>query len=53
LFLLHHAISPFAEPHNNKLIQPLWHSNLRVKKCTPTLFVFAVLLANSLQSSKA
>jgi len=37
LFLLHHAISPFSELHNNNLHYLLWHSNLRVKKCTPSL----------------
>jgi len=38
LFLLHYAISSFAETHNNKLWWLLWHSNLRVKKGTSTLF---------------
>ena len=37
LFLLHHAISPFSELHNSYLIYLFWHSNLRVKKCTPPL----------------
>jgi len=36
LFLLHHPISPFSEVHNRLYI--LWHSKLRVKKCTPSLF---------------
>jgi len=43
---LHHAISPFSELHNNDLLYLLWHSNLRVKKCAPSLF-------NSLQSDEA
>jgi len=49
LLLLHHAISPFSELHNNESLYLLWHSNLRVKKCTPSLFR-KVLLVNSLQS---
>jgi len=38
LFLLLHAISPFSELHNNNFLYLLWHSNLRVKKCTPSSF---------------
>jgi len=38
LFLLHHAVSPFLELHNNSFLYLLWHSNVRVKKCTPSLF---------------
>jgi len=38
LFLLHHAISLFSVLHNNNLLYLLWHSKLRVKKCTPSLF---------------
>jgi len=34
LLLLHHAISPFLELHNNNLLYLLWHSNSGVKKCT-------------------
>jgi len=29
---------PFSELHNNNLLYLLWHSNLRVKTCTPSLF---------------
>jgi len=36
-FLLHYAILRLAELHNNKFSQLLWHSNLRVHKCTPSL----------------
>jgi len=43
LFLLHHAISPFSELHNNNFLYLLWHSNLRVKKCTPSLFSQSVV----------
>jgi len=38
LFLLNHAISQFSELHNNNLLYLLCHSNLRVKKCTLSLF---------------
>jgi len=38
LFLLHHAISPFSELHDNNLLYLLWHSKLRIKKCTPSFF---------------
>ena len=31
LFLLHHAISPFLELHNNNLLYQFWHLKLRVK----------------------
>jgi len=53
LFLLHDAISSFAELHNNNLLYLLRHSNLRVKKCTPCLFSQKVFLVNSLQCGKA
>jgi len=43
LSLLHHAISPFSELHNNNLLYLLWHSNLSVKKCTPSLFSQSVV----------
>jgi len=43
LFLLHHAISPFSELDNNNLLYLLWHSNLRVRKCTPSLFSLSVV----------
>jgi len=52
LSLLHHAISPFSELHNNNFLYQWWHSNLRVKKCTPSL-VSLMLLVNSLQSCNA
>jgi len=38
LFLFHHAISLFSELHNDNLLYLLWHSKLRAKKCTPSLF---------------
>jgi len=41
--LLHHAISPFSELHNNNLLYLLWHSNLTVKKCNPSLFSQSVV----------
>jgi len=37
LFLFHHAISLFSELRNNNLLYLLWHSKLRVKKCTTSL----------------
>jgi len=37
--LLHQAISLFSELHNNNLLYLLCHSNSRVKKCTPSLFL--------------
>ena len=43
LFLLHHAISPFSELHSNNLLCLLWRSKLRVKKCTPSLFLQSVV----------
>jgi len=43
LFLLHHAISPFSELHNSNLLYLLSHSKLRVKKCTPSLFLQSVV----------
>jgi len=43
LFLLHDAISSFAELHNNNLLYLLLHSKLRVKKCTPSLFSQSVV----------
>jgi len=43
LFLLHHALSPFSELHNNNLFYLLWHSELRVKKCIPSLFSQSVI----------
>ena len=52
LVLLHHAISPFSELHNNSLLYLLWHSKLRVKN-VPHLCFRKVLLVNSLQSGKA
>jgi len=52
LSLLHHAISPFSELHNNNLLYLLWHSNLSVKN-VPHLCFRKVLLVNSLQSGKA
>ena len=54
LFLLHHAISPFSEWHNNNLLYLLlWYSNLRVQKCNvPHLCFRKVLRVNSLQSGK-
>jgi len=50
LFLLHHAISPFLELHNNNLLYLLWHSNLRVKN-VPHLCFRKVLLINAFTSS--
>ena len=38
IVLFHHALSLFSEVHNKKLLHRLWHSKLRVKKCTPSLF---------------
>ena len=38
-FLLHHAISLFSVLHNNNMLYLLCHSNLRVKECTPSLFL--------------
>jgi len=54
LFTLHHVISPFSELHNNNLLQAylLWHSKVRVMKCTH-LYFRKVLLVSSLQSGKA
>jgi len=52
LFLLHHAVSPFSELHNNNLLYLLWHSNLRVKNVSRLCFR-KVLLVSSLQSCKA
>jgi len=52
LFLLHHALLPLAELHTNDLLYLLWHSNFKVKKCTPSLFR-KIWLVNSLQSGKA
>jgi len=43
LFVLHHAKSPFSELHNYNFLYILWHSNLRVKKCTPSLFSQSVI----------
>jgi len=43
LLLLHHAISPFSELHNNNLLHLLWHSKLSVKKCIPSLFLQSVV----------
>jgi len=43
LFLLHRAISPFSELHAYNLLYQLWHSNLRVKKSTPSLFFQSVV----------
>jgi len=43
LLLFHHAISPFSELHNSNLLYLLWHSKLRVKKCTPSLFSRSVV----------
>jgi len=51
LFLLHHAISPFSELHNNSLLCLLLHSKLRAKKCTHLCF-HKVLLVSSLKSGK-
>jgi len=39
LFLLHHALSLFSVLHNNNLLYLLCHSNLKVKECTPSLFL--------------
>jgi len=50
LFLLHHALSRFAESHN--LLQLLCPSNLTVTN-VPHLCFLKVLLVNSLQSGKA
>jgi len=52
LFLFHHAITLFSELHNNSLLYLLWHSKLRVKKCTPFL-CRNVLLVISLLCGKA
>jgi len=49
LLTMHHAISPFSELHNNNLLYLLWNSKLRIKRCTPSLFL-KVLLVNSIQS---
>jgi len=38
LFLLHHAISPSSELHNNNFLCLLRQPNLTEKKCTPSLF---------------
>jgi len=43
LFLLHLAISPFSELHNNNLLYLILHSNLRVNKCLPSLFSQSVV----------
>jgi len=43
LFSFYHAMSPFSELHNNNLLYLLWDSNLRVKKCTPSLFSRSVV----------
>ena len=43
LLLFHHAISPSSELHNSNLLYLLWHSKLRVKKCTPSLFSRSVV----------
>jgi len=48
---LHHAISPFSELHNNHLI-PILAFIFEGKEMYP-IFVFAVLLVNSLHSGKA
>jgi len=38
LFLLNHAVSPYSELDNHNFLYLLWHSNVRVKKCTPSSF---------------
>jgi len=43
LFLFHHAISLFQELYNNNLLYLLWHSKLRVRKCTPSLCLQCVV----------
>ena len=52
LFLFLHTMSLFSELHNDNLLYLIWHSKLRVKKCT-RLWFCNVLLVSSLLNGKA